>query len=454
MSLFASLTTSVSGLNAQQEAIGNISDNIANSQTVGFKRIDTAFESLVTESTSKLNEPGGVVANPVYANDITGNLVQSQSVTSLAVTGSGFFAVKQGTTTVAGATTFGNQDLYTRRGDFTLDKNGYLVNGAGYFLEGYSVTPQTKVVNTAAVAPIQISQLLDNPVGTSQMALAANLPASSGIVGSVGYVTPSPIQETIYDALGQTHTVSMQFNKTVAAPPTWTVDISAAGSVPATDEPYQLTLTFGNTPATAGTLVSITDSTNAAPTAPATAPGTAPVVAAIASGNPATTTLSFDFGSGAQAIDFNLGTYNQAVGVTQFAGTTVQTTSVTQNGIPRGSFQNLSIDASGFVTLNYDNGQSLTYFQVPVTQFYDADQLQRLSGGAFQQTPLSGSPRTSPAGTNGAGTVSSSTLESSNVDIADQFTKLITAQQAYSANSKVITTADTLLTQVINLIHG
>ena len=197
MSLFSALTVAVGGLAAQSDAIGNISDNLSNTSTIAFKTITTSFESLVTQSTAAQNDPGGVRATPSYENSLQGNLQQSQVTTSLAISGQGFFAVRPAATVSAdGTTTFSANTDYTRRGDFTLNKSGYLVNGAGFYLTGYSVDPTTNVVNTASVNPIQFSALLDNPVASSTASYAANLPSSQAISART-YSSPSTIQ--IYD---------------------------------------------------------------------------------------------------------------------------------------------------------------------------------------------------------------------------------------------------------------
>jgi flagellar hook protein FlgE len=460
MSLFASLTTGITGLNAQQDAIGNISDNISNANTVGFKGIDTSFENLVTQSTPQLNQPGGVVAAPIYQNNVPGNLTPSSVNTSLAITGQGFFQVKAPPPASAqgAAPVFSQESLYTQAGDFTLNKSGYLVNSAGYYLTGYAVNPQTQAVDTSTTTPIQISQLVDSPQATANLSMAANLPSSYPISSAAGYQAPAAITEQIYDATGAAHSVSIQFNHTSASPDTWTADITATGATPAAAS--QVTLTFGDGTATypgstppnnvppAGDLLSITDTTTApgVPIVPSTTtPGT---------GAAAGFALPFDFGTGTQSVSFNLGNFGQATGVTAFADTTVTTQSVTQDGVARGSFQSLSIDDNGFVNINYNNGQTKSFYQIPVAQFNAPDQLQRLQGATFSATLDSGAPNLNPPGVDGAGTISPSTLEESNVDIATEFTKLITAQQVYSANSKIITTVDQLLTTVIQMIQG
>jgi flagellar hook protein FlgE len=464
MSLFASLTTAVTGLNAQQEAIANISDNISNAQTVGFKEINTSFQNLVTDSTPQLNQPGGVLAQPLYENSVAGELTSSSVTTNLAISGQGFFQVKAPPTAVAAgaAPTFSQQNLYTQAGDFQVNAQGFLVNSAGYFLTGYPVNPQTNVVNTSTTSPIQISQLVDAPQSTSLLTLAANLPSNYPLqdVGTPPgpnplYTAPSPVVEQVFDANGAAQTETIQFQHTAAN--TWTATISD-GSTTSTDEPAVIQFNFSDGTTTgfpAGTLQSITNITPN-PTAPATLPTVVPAQGASttpSSGQAASFSIVQNFGVGAQTLNFSIGTYGQPTGITQFADSAVTVGSVTQNGIPRGEFENVAINQQGFVQLNFTNGQTLNVAQIAVAQFNDPDQLQRLQGSAFSSTIDSGAAQLDAPGVNGAGTIAPSTLEQSNVDIATQFTQLITAQQVYSANSKVITTADQLLTTVIQLIQ-
>ncbi len=468
MSLFGSLSTAVSGLTAQEQAIGNISDNIANAQTIGFKRIDTAFESLVTQSTPQTNSPGGVIARPVYQNSLKGIPIQSDTPTSLSVNGNGLFQVKAPPSAgqSGAAPIFSNEDLYTRRGDFTVDKQGFLVNGAGYYLEAYNVNPQTKVADTSKTAPVQISQLLDNPVATSNVTLAANLPSGFATQGTAGYVAPQPINVSVFDALGSSHAATIQFNKVGAN--TWTADISVAGTNRPTDVPTQLTFTFspGGGPNDPGSVTSVTNTTSLPTPNPAglTLPlGTVNIPASQTKGTADSVGITFDFGTppattGApalpQTVNFNFGAFGVGQGLTQVADTSLVVNTRSSDGIPRGSFKDLSIDQQGFINLNYDNGQTQTFFQIPVVQFNAPTQLQRLDGGSFRQTPDSGTPRVGIAGQLGAGTISPQTLEQSNVDIATEFTKLISAQRVYSSNARVITTTDSLLQEVISLVKG
>ena len=527
-SLFGALTVAVNGLNAQSQAIGNISDNLANTQTIGYKRVDTGFESLVTQSNLNVNDPGGVKATPIYQNSLQGGLQQSSSSTSLSISGDGFFAVKRAAASATGATDFQNTDYFTRRGDFTLNKDGFLVNGSGYYLLGYKVDSATGASDTSATTPIQISAVLDNPVATSEVKYAANLPA--GAVANKVYPTSSIL---VYDALGNTHSLGVTWTK-LQGTNQWQLGVTMpdttiptdqklnfefsgtqAGTLGSADATVQhnatqitslsadaaaktLTLGSGNwadlgykagsTVTVAGsgvgadnatyTIASLAGGVATLTTAPAAnmtgdvnatitrpAPGISgagltgtgsplTIVPPVAPSTQASISFTAEFpGAGVQTVTLNLGDYNKATGLTQYADTDLQTTSFEQNGIPRGSFQDLAIDNNGYVTLNYDNGRSRTLYQVPLVQFNSPNSLQRIDGGAFARTIESGTPRYSAPNSVGAGSITGNSLEGSNVDIAEEFTKMIQSQRVYSANSKTITTTNSMLEEVINVIR-
>ena len=135
MSLFGAINTAVSGLTAQSTSFGNISEDVANSQTVGFKRVDTSFTDYLTTSTATDNVPGAVVAAPDYVNNIQGTVTQTDNPLGMAIAGQGFFAVSQPIGVVNGAATFNPQQFYTRAGDFSMNATGFLVNSAGQYPE-------------------------------------------------------------------------------------------------------------------------------------------------------------------------------------------------------------------------------------------------------------------------------------------------------------------------------
>ncbi len=430
-SLFGALDTSVSGLTAQSAAFGNISDNVANSQTTGFKQTDTSFEDYLTTSNQSTNDSGFVTARPEYQNDVQGTIAASTNPLAMAISGQGFFQVVS-QTSAGSATTLGTQTQYTRDGDFSMDKNGYLVNGSGLALEGWSANATTGVINQNQISPIQINQSSFAPVPTKEVTLAANLPATPSAN------TPISSQVNVYDAKGTLHTVSLTWTQN--ATDDWTVAINAPdATTPALGgAEVKFGAASGNA-AAAGTVGSLTNAT-----------GTVTASSYAASG-PATLSFSADFGEGAQAINLQVGSFGKPSGLTQYAGTTYTLNGLSQDGIPPGAFSSVTTQTSGDVVVNYDNGQSRVVAQVPLVQFANPDGLQRQNGQGFTASNESGVPLAQSAGTGGAGSLVGSSLEGSNVDIATEFTKLITAQQAYGANAKMITTASDMLTTTIDM---
>ena len=423
MSLFGALDTAVSGLNSQAAAFTNISDDVANSQTTGFKRVDTAFEDYLTTSTAQVNDSGAVAATPQYVNTVQGTVTQTDNPLALAIAGQGFFAVSNaGPASAGGAQTFDPQQAYSRDGNFQLDKNGYLVNDAGQFLNGWSVDASGNV-NRNTLAPIQVSQSADQPVATTTASLSANLPPGGGTA-----TAPTSTPVSIYDAQGQSHQLTLNFTPGTAAN-TWSLAVTddqgrAIGNA---------TVTFGAD----GTLASVAQG------------GTTTTSGAAA------VTLSTNYpasGGGSQSIALGLGTIGGSSGLTQFAGNSYTLNSLTQNGVPPGSFSGVSTTSAGDVVVNYNNGQSRTVATVPVVTFASPDQLQRQNGQSFTATSNSGDPLANNAATGGAGSLVTSALEASNVDISKEFTSLIVAQQAYSANAKVVSTANTMLQATISIL--
>jgi len=442
MSLFGAINTAISGLTAQSANFGNISENVANSQTVGFKRVDTSFIDYLTTSTASVNEPGAVVARPDYINNVQGSITQTDNPLALAIAGQGFFAVSQSTGSANGQPTFNPQPFYTRAGDFTMNANGYLVNSAGDFLNGWSVDPASGAVNQNALAPIQVSQSTYNPVATTNVTLAANLPATP-TAGTATAASPLSSQITVYDALGIAHSVTL--NWTQSATNSWTVQISVPDSTTGSTDAGSAIVTFG-----AGSGHAVPEGTigqvaiNPADPGTVTAPG-------FSSNGLALLNFTTNFGSGTQAINLNLGNYGATTGVTQYSGSTYNLLGLTQNGVPPGSFSGVTTQANGNVVVNYNNGQTRTIAQIPLITFNNPNSLQSQNGQAFTATQASGTALAVPTGTAGAGNFVTGSVENSNVDIATQFSNLIVAQQAYSANAKVVTSADQLLQITINM---
>jgi flagellar hook protein FlgE len=434
--LFDVMTTAVSGLVAQGTAMSNISNNIANAQTIGFKGTDTSFADLVSQS-GLATTTSGAGTEAISSNDVStqGTLTTASSGTDLAISGNGFFAVQNGQVSATGTVSFPTAVQYTQRGDFSFNSEGYLVNGAGSYLEGYAVDPTTNIVNTAALVPVQVPDSVNAPVATTSVTLNANLPSNSP--------TGTPLSPTtlqVYDADGNTHNIEVTWTPNGSG--SWTANVQIPDAIGGFNN--NLDLTFGaGAGANAGTIQTITDGGGGVFT-PTTAPGAAQA------------SFTVNFGSGPQTITLNLGTYNVAGGLTQFSSSAdqVSVVSTSQNGLPEGSYQSISIDTSGNVTANYSNGQTVALYQIPIAQFENPDGLSPASGGLYSPTADSGAAVLNGAGQAGAGTIQSSELENSNVDLTDEFTKMIQTQQVYSANSRSITTANTMLDDLLNIIHS
>src|SRR5262249_27324174 len=176
MGIFDALTTAVSGLSAQSYALQNISGNIANSQTTAFKRINTQFDDLVADNLPSKQIAGGVIASSVATNNIQGDLQNAATSTFMAINGNGYFIVEKPATFTDNQPVFDGVNLYTRRGDFQLDKNGFLVNGAGYYLMGVPVDSTTGNPLGSIPTTLQFSNNLIPAQHTSQVNYNANLP--------------------------------------------------------------------------------------------------------------------------------------------------------------------------------------------------------------------------------------------------------------------------------------
>lgn len=431
MSLFGSMTTAIAGLGAQARALGHISDNLANSQTIGFKRVDTNFLDLVTQSGPTLHAPGSVIARPDFTNTVQGAVEQSENPLGLAIGGQGFFSVAQTRGFANGLPTFDDRQFFTRAGDFRQDRFGYLVNGSDHYLQGWPVDA-TGAVDRTALQPIRVSQQVFNPIATSEVEMAANLPALNP-PASPALAQSFSTQVQVYDSLGNRRALTLTFAQTPGAagpPPTPGPPLSWQMSITPnpTGGPVSVPIVFN----TNGTIESFDGVTGVVDT-------------------PVSYPFTMDFGLGNQAIALNLGRFGVAQGLTQFAGNDFSLRNLQQNGVPPGAYAGLAIRENGDVTVNYDNGQSRVIFRVPLVSFSDPDRLQRLDGAAFMRTIESGEAQVTDAAQNGLGKLVVGALERSNVDIATEFTKLIVAQRAYTANTRVVTTTDEMLQETINM---
>jgi flagellar hook protein FlgE len=453
MSLLGSMTTAISGLAAQARALGHVSDNVANSQTVGYKRVDTNFTQWLTRSNLRLNMPGSVEARPDYTNTIQGTVEQVENPIAMAIAGQGFFSVAQSRGGSGANVIFDDRQMFTRAGDFAMDRDGYMVNGSGYYLEGWTMLA-TGEPDRTTLAPIRISELVYNPVPTTSIDLAANLPSNVATVAAIPAAAPWAPAETpvssviqIYDALGNQQQVNLDWWRLDTD--TWRLRITPANDTLNPADGRFVDVQFGGQIAAGPPPVNAAPGTISSITPVNATTGTTP--APTASGTNAFLGFSVDYGHGAQAVQLNLGGFGVPTGLTMYAGTEYTVRDLSQNGVPLGSYSGVTVRENGDVAVNYDNGQTRIVARVPIVAFNDPDKLQRLDGQAFLRTVESGEARVTDASTNGVGKLVTGSVERSNVDIAAEFSKLILAQRAYTSNTRIVTASDEMLQDTINM---
>ncbi|MGP9814339.1 flagellar hook protein FlgE [Rhodopseudomonas sp. NSM] len=421
MSLSGALSSAISALNAQSSALAMISDNIANSSTVGYKTTSASFESLVTNASGASSYSSGGVTASASSNITTQGLLTSTTTsTNIAIQGNGFFPV---TTSLDGGST-----LYTRNGSFTIDSDGYLVNDGAYLL-GWRTDASGEVIGTASegnLVPIDTSVAKTSSGATTSTSFAANLPADAAVGDT--FTTSMPM----YDSLGTASTMQVTWAKT--AENTW----SASFGKPTLASDSTTTLAAAPTD-------TITVSFNTDGSLASTNP------------SPATVTIS-DWTTGAadSKITLDLGTVGGKDGLTQLSSD-LSTPAVTIDGIESdglafGKLSSVAVGDDGTVNATYSNGETIAIYKIPVATFTASDQLEAQSGGLYATTAASGTATLQQSGTNGAGTIYGSELESSTTDTNEQFSSMISAQQAYSAASQVITAVNKMFDTLIAAI--
>ena len=450
MSLYSALTTSVSGLSAQSSAMQNISGNIANTSTVGFKRVDTAFVDLVSNYTSNKSaqKSGSVLTNSRQTNTVAGPVGSSDTSTHMSISGDGYFVVYEKIGEVDGQPVFDGTPLYTRRGDFTLDEDGYFVNEAGYYLAVIELDDTTGNPVSSVPKPTTFEEGFMAAEATTTITYEGNLPAvptttdasGSMITPGTGYtVNPTVagagvvqaqdetqfLSQTIsggaittYVANGENASVQLRWGKISDSPDTWNLFYKSDSTATGTATKWVnvgTDYTFDST----GSMT--------APTSSVTVTGM--TVDGISMGN-----IILDHGGD---------------GITAYATQTgVANMNLSQDGAAAGEQTSISIDNSGAIVANYSNGKSSSMAEIILASFDGDNYLARESGGAFRATEDSGE-----AILGATGSIRGSSLESANVDIADEFSKMIVSQQAYSANTRVLTTARDMLSEVMQVIR-
>jgi flagellar hook protein FlgE len=408
--MIASLFAGITGLSANATAMTVIGDNIANVNTTAFKSNRSQFANILSLSlggNSAMSNVGrGVKVWGVDAQWTQGSLENTSSATDLAINGLGFFMVRSEN----------GSNFYTRAGNFHFDKDGYLVNPDGLRLQGYQLDANGNPGNiTDVFIP---GERVSQPAATTEFTFDMNLDAGAQTGGT--YTT----SQTVYDSLGNAIPLSLVFTKAAAAG-TWT----ATGSIPST----------------AGSGVTFNGAANLTLTFDANGAITAPAA-------DVNVGLTLTNGAGSPTINWNLvdnsgNSFGDVSGYASDSATTFQT----QDGYPSGMLRDISVDDKGIVTATYSNGEMVPNFQVALADFQNYDGLTKMGNNLYAESMASGQVLPGTAGNGRLGNVSPRSLEMSNVDLAEEFVKMITTQRAFQANSRVITASDEILQELINI---
>ena len=429
MSLYGALYTGVAGLAANGRAMAHTSTNIANVNTVGYKGSRNEFSSLLSSNGSG-SFTGSVQSVSMPQISAQGNILQTSSATDLAISGQGFFVVTQ--TPVASPIL--DEVLYTRSGSFQKDAAGFLRNSSGMYLQGWALDANGEVpANRNDVELVNLGQVTGASLPTTTASLRANLKSSEAVIagytaGDIAAGTVTPQFETameIFDTQGGSRPVRLAFVKTAANQ--WRYEMMYDGN------PADIG-GAGNNPIATGAMTFNTNGTISTPA------------------STVNVTIPFVAGSGlsSQQISFNFGTAGEANGFTQF-DTTSSLYGSTIDGTLYGGLSGVRIDEQGFVVAQFTNGIERNLYKLPIATFSNTDGLGIVTGNAYRQTTDSGSPAMKAANEAGAGKIASKSVEQSTVDIAEEFSDMIIIQRAYSAASKIITTADEMLDELTRL---
>lgn len=415
------MNSGVSGLIAEQQALGVVGDNIANVNTVGYKAERAIFEDVLGHSilagTSSGLPGAGVAIGAIKQNYTQGSLNTTGISTDVALSGDGFFVANGSVDGITG-------NFYTRAGQFTLDKDGYLVNPSTLKIQGYAANGDGTY--SASLSSIQAPTSSIQPRATTGAAVTANLDANAVVPANAWGDTASTFAsqanfsttQTVYDTLGNAHTMDLYFRNTGTG--TWDWHAVMDG----TDTASTGSLTFG----TNGALTGATGTT---------------VTYAPTGADPMSITLNFGtpVAAGEPPVPGSM---------TGFASSS-NVSSQSQDGYTSGDFSGISIDGQGVVMGLYTNGQKIAISQMGVAKFRSNDGLGRAGESLWIDTRESGPAAMGTAASGGRGSVSAGAVESSNVDLATEFVSLIQHQRSFSANSKTITTADEMLQELINI---
>ncbi len=417
MGLYSSFYASLSGLTANAGALSVIGNNLANLNTVGFKGSSSGFQDLFNATLNGVGTQGngnpiqvglGTRLGAIQQNFGQGSFQSTSNVTDMAISGSGFFVLES----YAGAR------AYTRAGSFSINKTGALVDPNGNQVMGWNRIGN-QITTTNAIAPVQINMgITSPPAATTEFSAYTNLDSNA----RAGDQYSMPVQ--IYDSLGSPHSMIFTYTKSTvaagdpaAATAAWDLAISTDGGATVTG-PTRVTFD------TNGTLLS---------------PAADPTLTLTGWANGATSpTLTWDLWRSGSAT------------LTGYSAPST-TSNTAQDGFGAGTIRSLIVDQDGLVVGNFTNGQTIPLAQVALATFANQNGLSKQGDNTWTETLSSGSGNVGLANEGGRGAVLGANLELGNVDVAEEFTKLIITQRGYQANGRVVTTSDELMQETLNL---
>lgn len=419
-------STALSGLNAASSDLDIVGNNIANSNTAGFKTSRGEFADIFAVSNFG---SGNAIGQGVALSNVTQEFGQGQfeftgSALDMAVNGDGFFQLSDG-----------DVDTYTRAGAFSMNRDGFIVNASGLVLQGFPVNSDGSI-SSSTPADVRIDTGVSQPQATTGVTIAANIDASEAdIAPAITFDPADPASynhstsTTVFDSQGSSHQLTTYYRK--EAPNTWQtytyVDNTVVppanytGVAPA-DEGF-MTMTFGTT----GDLVSVDDNGGAA----------------ILDGK-------LQYGNFLIPGKDDLVVELDYTSLTQYGGD-FSVNALSQDGYSTGEFTDLDIDAEGNVFARFSNGQATTLAKIAVVTFPSVGSLRQVGDTSWTETFASGLPIAKEPGTAGAGRIESGALEQSNVNLTEQLVKMITAQRNFQANAQMISTSDQVTQTIINI---
>jgi len=428
MTLSSSLNAGVAGLSANASRLASISDNIANSSTAGYKRVQTDFHSMVS-STGGTYSAGGVRATTTRLIDERGTLVSTTNSTDLAVRGRGMLPV-------ASLNDVGSGDInmmLATTASFRTNADGLLTTETGLVLLGWAANADGSIPahprgTSTGLEPVQfnVTQVTGEP--TTSVNLGLNLPGSSTIAGSTAGTEDLPIE--YYDNLGNSESIEIEFVPTVPATGSsneWTMILRDSASAGAVVGEYVMTFTDSRT--AGGSIASITTTSGGA-----FDPTTGSMIVNVAGG----------------PMEINVGEIGSSDGITQLANQ-FNMAGVTKDGSPVGTFTGVDVGPDGLVRASYDNGSSRVVYQIPLADMANPNGMKSMDSQTYMPSNESGAFYLWDAGDGPTGDVMGYSREESKTDVATELTNMIQTQRAYSSSAKIIQTVDEMLQETTNI---